>query len=56
MVYEHPVTEEKLTLLQTAWCSIPFTEESYGSLYMMLGSTLVYFFAPIVIVTLLYSK
>lgn len=43
-------------LEQSAWCSIPFNEESHGSLYMMMGSTMIYFFAPMVIVTLLYSK
>ena len=43
-------------LKESAWCTIPFNEESNGPLYMMLGSTIIYFFAPIIIVTLLYSK
>ena len=44
-------------LPQSAWCGIPFNEqESHGSLYMMLASTLIYFLAPLVIVTLLYSR
>ena len=43
-------------LEESAWCSIPFNEETSGSLYIMLGSTLVYFFAPLVIVTALYSR
>ena len=43
-------------LKESAWCTIPFNEESNGSLYMMLGSTIIYFFAPLIIVTLLYSK
>ena len=41
---------------ESAWCSIPFNEETSGSLYMMLGSTLLYFFAPLVVVTALYSR
>ena len=44
------------TLLQSAWCSIPFNEQSSASLYMMLASTIIYFFAPMMIVTLLYTK
>ena len=43
-------------LEESAWCSIPFNEETTGSLYMMLGSTLLYFFAPLVVVTLLYTR
>ena len=43
-------------LKESAWCTIPFNEESNGPLYMMLGSTIIYFCAPIIIVTLLYSK
>ena len=48
--YEGRILEE------SAWCSIPFNEETHGSLYMMLGSTLLYFFAPMFVVTLLYTR
>ena len=44
------------TLVQSAWCSIPFNEQSSGSLYMMLASTIIYFFAPLFIVGILYTK
>lgn len=50
------LTYNEVELAQTAWCSIPFNEESHGALYMMLGSTLIYFFAPMIIVSLLYCK
>ena len=43
-------------LEESAWCSIPFNEETSGSLYMMLGSTILYFFAPMIVVTLLYTR
>ena len=43
-------------LEESAWCSIPFNEETTGSLYMMLGSTVIYFFVPMVVVTLLYTR
>ena len=43
-------------LKESAWCSIPFNEETSGSLYMMLGSTVIYFFAPMFVVTLLYTR
>ena len=43
-------------LVESAWCSIPFNEESSGSLYMMMTSTLVYFFAPLITVTVLYIR
>ena len=44
------------TLPQSAWCSIPFNEEPTGSVYMMLASTIIYFFAPLFIVGILYTK
>ena len=44
------------TLEDSAWCSIPFNEESTESLYMMLGSTILYFFIPMLVVTLLYTR
>lgn len=44
------------TLTQSAWCSIPFNEQPTGSVYMMLASTIIYFFAPLFIVGLLYTK
>ena len=50
LMYEETILEE------SAWCSIPFNEETSGSLYMILGSTCLYFFAPLVIVTFLYSR
>ena len=50
LIYEGEILEE------SAWCSIPFNEETSGSLYMMLGSTVIYFFAPMVVVTLLYTR
>ena len=43
-------------LVESAWCSIPFNEESSGSLYMMMTSTVVYFLAPLVTVTVLYLR
>ena len=50
LVYNGKIVEE------SAWCSIPFNEETTGSLYMMLGSTVIYFFVPMVVVTLLYTR
>ena len=50
LIYDGEILEE------SAWCSIPFNEETSGSLYMMLGSTVIYFFAPMVVVTLLYTR
>ena len=50
LVYEGTILEE------SAWCSIPFNEETSGSLYMMLGSTILYFFVPLVIVVLMYAR
>ena len=50
LVYKGKIVEE------SAWCSIPFNEETTGSLYMMLGSTVIYFFVPMVVVTLLYTR
>ena len=50
LMYDGTILEE------SAWCSIPFNEETSGSLYMMLGSTSLYFFAPLVVVTALYSR
>ena len=44
------------SLPQSAWCSIPFNEQSSASLYMMLASTFIYFLAPMMIVSLLYTK
>ena len=43
-------------LTQSAWCSIPFNEETSGSLYIMLGSTTIYFFTPLCVVSLLYYR
>jgi hypothetical protein len=43
-------------LEEYAWCSIPFNEDTHGSLYMILGSMLLYFFAPMFVVTLLYTR
>jgi hypothetical protein len=50
LIYDGKILEE------SSWCSIPFNEETSGSLYMMLGSTLMYFFAPLVVVSLIYSR
>jgi len=44
-------------LPESAWCSIPFNESSaHASLYMMLASTLLYFFAPLAVVVFLYTR
>ena len=43
-------------LEESAWCSIPFNEETSGSLYMILGSAFLYFFIPMLVVTLLYTR
>ena len=45
-----------MTLVESAWCSIPFNEENSGSLYMMMTSTIVYFLVPFVIVSALYLR
>ena len=45
-----------LRLAGSAWCSIPFTEESVASLYMMLLSTVVYFITPLLCVIFLYVR
>ena len=50
LLYDGKIVEE------SAWCSIPFTEETSGSLYIMLASTLLYFFAPLVVVSFIYSR
>ena len=50
------VYNNQTILEQSAWCSIPFNEEPSGSVYMMLTSTMIYFFAPMIIVTMLYTK
>ena len=44
-------------LLSSHLSSIPFFKgKNFASLYMMLASTLIYFFAPMMIVTLLYIR
>ena len=50
LVFNDRIVEE------SAWCSIPFNEEPSGSLYMMLGSTIIYFIVPMVVVTMLYTR
>ena len=50
LLYDGKIVEE------SAWCSIPFTEETRGSLYFMLASTLLYFIAPLVVVSFIYSR
>ena len=50
LTYEGEILEE------SSWCSIPFTESSSGSLYMMLCSTILYFLLPLAIVIVLYSR
>ena len=42
-------------LLNSAWCSVPFDENS-GTLYMTMACTLVFFILPIIIVTVLYIQ
>ena len=43
-------------LEESSWCSIPFNEETGGSLYMSLASTVIYFFIPLVIVSFMYTR
>ena len=43
-------------LLESAWCSIPFTEDNIGSVYLMLSYTLIYFIIPMITVTILYIR
>ena len=43
-------------LEESTWCSIPFNEETRGSLYMTLASTVIYFFIPLCIVSFMYSR
>ena len=50
------LTYEGRVLEETTWCSIPFNEETSGILYIMLGSTILYFFIPLIIVTFLYLQ
>ena len=50
------LTYEEEVLEESAWCSIPFNEETPGSLYMMLCSTILYFFVPMMLVTMLYTR
>ena len=41
---------------ESAWCSLDFTEDSRTSLYMMIGSTVVYFVAPMALLVALYAR
>ena len=50
------LTYHGVRLEQTAWCSIPFTEESVASLYMMAASTVVYFIFPLIFVATMYIR
>ena len=43
-------------LEESAWCSIPFTEDNIGSVYLMLSYTLIYFIIPMITVTILYIR
>ena len=43
-------------LEETAWCSIPFTEDHIGSVYLMLSYTVIYFIIPMITVTILYIR
>ena len=43
-------------LEESAWCSIPFTEDNIGSVYLMLSYTFIYFIIPMISVTILYIK
>ena len=43
-------------LEDSAWCSIPFTEENIGSVYLMLSYTTIYFIIPLITVTILYIR
>ena len=43
-------------LAESAWCSIPFTEEGIGSMYLMLAATILYFIIPMVTVTFIYIR
>ena len=43
-------------LEESAWCSIPFTEEESISLYMMMLCTLIYYLIPLIIVATLYTR
>ena len=43
-------------LEESAWCSIPFTEDNIGSVYLMLSYTTIYFIIPMITVTILYIR
>ena len=43
-------------LAQSSWCSIPFNEETVGSLYMSVATTFVYFVLPSIIVSYMYIR
>ena len=45
-----------IKLTESSWCSIPFTEDSVDSLYMMILSTVIYFLAPLLILLALYVR
>ena len=50
LTYNGKIVEE------SAWCSVAFTEDSRSSLYMMLGSTVVSFLAPLALLVALYAR
>jgi hypothetical protein len=41
---------------ESAWCSLDFTEDSMASLYMMVGSTVVSFLAPLALLAALFTR
>ena len=43
-------------LEEASWCSVSHTEENWVSLYLMLGSTIIYYLLPLVTVTVLYIR
>ena len=43
-------------LEEASWCSVSHTEENWVSLYLMLGSTIIYYLLPLVTVTVLYTR
>ena len=50
LTYNGKIVEE------SAWCSVAFTEDSMASLHMMLGSTVVFFMAPMALILALYAR
>jgi len=43
-------------LEESAWCAVPWNEDSRSPLYLMIASTVVAFIIPFTLVTVLYYR